>query len=300
LPLTITQILSWADAFKARHGRWPRAREGPIDGTLETWTAIDQALRKGFRGLPGGSSTQKLLAEYRGVRNMHNLPALRIEQILAWADAFHERTGEWPHRDDGVIAGAPFGETWKSVDIALIAGSRSLPGESSLPKLLSERRGARNIAALPPFSLEQILTWVDDHHRRTGQWPKATDGPIGGANGETWSAVDAALFSGYRGLTGQSSLMKLLSAQRGVRDPKRLPPLTLAEILAWADAHYARTGQWPMAKSGAIAEAPGETWLTVDSTLRRGSRGLPGGSSLFRLLAKTKRARHRGRASAAS
>jgi hypothetical protein len=39
------------------------------------------------------------------------------------------------------------------------------------------------------------------------------------------------------------------------------PPLTIAEVLAWADAHYERAGSWPNAFSGPIPEAPlGTNW----------------------------------------
>ena len=37
-----------------------------------------------------------------------------------------------------------------------------------------------------------------------------------------------------------------------------LPALSVEQILAWADAHHARTGRWPNHKSGPIAEAPDE------------------------------------------
>jgi hypothetical protein len=67
------------------------------------------------------------------------------------------------------------------------------------------------------------------------------------------------------------------------------PPLTEGQILAWADAHRARTGGWPGTGSGPVADAPGESWKAVDTALRVGCRGLPGGDSLPRLLA-----RHRG------
>jgi hypothetical protein len=39
-------------------------------------------------------------------------------------------------------------------------------------------------------------------------------------------------------------------------------------------------------KSGAIIDAPGETWSGVNAALERGNRGLPGGSSLARLIKK--------------
>ena len=67
-PLTEEQILAWADAYFAARGRWPTER-GPgqvIPGTGgERWSAIEQALRKGHRGLRGGSSLHRLLARHR-------------------------------------------------------------------------------------------------------------------------------------------------------------------------------------------------------------------------------------------
>jgi hypothetical protein len=64
----------------------------------------------------------------------------------------------------------------------------------------------------------------------------------------------------------------------------RRPSLTVALILSWADTQHARTGQWPTSRSGAIPEAPGETWMAVDKALSKGFRGLPGGQSLALLL----------------
>jgi hypothetical protein len=61
-------------------------------------------------------------------------------------------------------------------------------------------------------------------------------------------------------------------------------PLTVEQILAWAEAHHARTGKWPHAKSGPVVDAPGETWNGVNLALEYGHRGLPGGDSLARLL----------------
>ena len=65
------------------------------------------------------------------------------QQILAWADAHHRRTGAYPHVLAGPIEGAP-GETWKAVQLALFEGLRVLPGGSSLSKLLKEHRGVIN------------------------------------------------------------------------------------------------------------------------------------------------------------
>jgi hypothetical protein len=64
------------------------------------------------------------------------------------------------------------------------------------------------------------------------------------------------------------------------------PPLSEAQILAWADAHHARTGRWPGAHSGPVREAPSLTWLAVNGALYKGLRGLRRGDSLARLLVR--------------
>jgi hypothetical protein len=69
-----------------------------------------------------------------------------------------------------------------------------------------------------------------------------------------------------------------------VQNPRDLPRLTDDQILAWAEAHRERAGRWPSLKSGAVIDAPEETWARVQSALHFGLRGLPGGSSLARLL----------------
>ncbi len=65
--------------------------------------------------------------------------------------------------------------------------------------------------------------------------------------------------------------------------------LTVKQILNWADAHHRRTGRWPLHRSGAIPEAPRENWAIIEAALRLGLRGLPGGDSLPRLLARMRK-----------
>jgi hypothetical protein len=140
--------------------------------------------------------------------------------------------------------------------------------------------------ALPPLTEAQILAWADDHQRRTGDYPKHLDGPILCAPGESWMATELALVRGLRGLPGGDSLAKLLARCRGKRNKSALPSLMVQEIKSWAVAFNKRTGTWPTVKSGAILEAPGETWSGVHAALNAGLRGLPGGDSLARLLAR--------------
>ncbi len=292
--LAVAQIVAWADAHRKRTGEWPRIKSGLVEGAPdEKWSRIDYALSSGRRGLPGGSSLAQLLASERDVRNVQGLPNLTEAQILAWADAHRERTGDWPKQKSGPVTDAP-AESWGAISASLSMGLRGLPAGSSLATLLASERGVRNKGRLPSLTEAQIIRWSDAHKKRTGEWPKSSFGPVYGVPGESWGRIDAALARGLRGLPGGSSLTQLLASERDVRNVRGLPDLTEAQILAWADAHRERTGEWPKRASGPVDGAPGETWAIIQGALYKGRRGLPGGSSLPQLLAHERGVRNSG------
>jgi hypothetical protein len=220
-------------------------------------------------------------------------PRLGVEQILDWADAHHAATGEWPTVFSGAVHDTP-SERWSAINTALRVGLRGLPGGSSLPRLLNEHRPARRRA----LSLETIRVWGEAHRAATGRRPHIASGAVAGAPGEKWSRIHWALREGRRGLPGGMSLKQLFGGP--IRTPEAGsgsesesgsqsevvagPRLTIRRILAWGDAHRAASGAWPVRGSGAVAEAPGETWDGVDTALRRGLRGLPGAMSLRTLF----------------
>lgn len=241
------------------------------------------ALRQGHRTLVGGSSLARLLETRRGVRNPQNQPGLTEGQIAQWTERHHEATGQWPKYNSGSVMDVP-GETWQNIDSALRVGLRSLGGGSSLSALLKATFGVRNLHNQPELTEEQILCWAKAHKEREGKWPRKGSGGIPEAPAETWARIDTSLIVGCRGLRGGSSLAKLLSGKFQVRNVRHVPSLTIDEILSWADSHKKRTGEWPTLKSGSLVEAPGETWLGIDSALRSGSRGLSQVSSLAKLL----------------
>jgi hypothetical protein len=291
--ITYEEILSWAESYRELSGQWPTKYCRAATGLLGlTWSAIDRALRVGGRGLRGGASLAQLLAERKGARNRVSRPLLFEEQIVIWAETQHQRTGEWPTENSGWILGSG-GESWVGVDSALRKGYRGLPGGSSLPQLLAVRCGKRNIGDLPSLPRSAILEWADAYLQSTGKWPTYRSGPVEEAPGETWLAIHQALSHGQRGLPAGSSLARLLAEERGARNCWSRPNLSVEQVLAWADQHHTQTGAWPHKKSGRVAAAPGETWQAVDHALARGSRGLPGGSSLAKLLARERNASKR-------
>src|SRR5438128_752055 len=71
---------------------------------------------------------------------------------------------------------------------------------------MTKRRNLKDDRRLrPALSVSQILAWADTYRERTGNWPKKTSGRIGGALGDTWTAVEMALRYGCRGLSGSLS-----------------------------------------------------------------------------------------------
>src|SRR5262245_59770513 len=119
-------------------GFWPTRHSGPVLASPvpgETWKRINDALVKGCRGLPGGSSLARVLAEHRGVRNRKALPRLTEAGIVRWADAHHVAKGKYPSEKAGPVLGAP-GESWANISAALREGTRGLKGGSSLFQVL--------------------------------------------------------------------------------------------------------------------------------------------------------------------
>lgn len=287
--LTIKQVLAWADQHHRRTGAWPTIVSGIVPSSSgESWSSINSAFVDGCRGLVTGTSLAQVLEKRRGARNIQNLPRLTIKKILKWMDAHRERTGKWPTHHSGVIPGSG-GQTWDGVQGALFMGGRGFRGGLTIAKFLDKHRGVRNIGDLPALRVQQILRWADGHHKRTGKWPRKGSGRVSGAPGEKWSAIDDALLEGLRGLRAGSSLPRLLSKHRGVRNIHGLPKLTTEQILKWVDAYYRREKAWPARFSGPIPRSGGEKWESINQALKTGRRGVRGGWSLARFLNKYRR-----------
>jgi hypothetical protein len=139
-------------------------------------------------------------------------PPLFVDQILAWAKAHHERTGRWPHARSGPIEENP-GENWQKIGHSLRFGLRGLPGGSSLPALLEEQFGIQRGMSRPALTINQVLAWMQEHRRLTGQWPKIASGAVQSAPSENWKAIDNALRYGFRGLPAGLSLRRLRRKQ---------------------------------------------------------------------------------------
>lgn len=298
-----TQIIDWVKKHIEQYGKKP----GKHTGTVEfaegehkgiTWAAIDIALKKGLRDLPGKSCLVKLIKEKLGIRSYHNPPALPTQLIIDWITLFINKYERKPNMSDGNIEfaeGEYARETWSGVNAALWRGGRGQPGKSSLASLIQENFGIKNIQDLPALSATLILDWIKQYIDVHGKKPNRTSGIIEPVSEEykgiTWTIINTALEVGTRGLPGGSSLAKLIDNKMGIANPMNLPLLNEELIINWVTQFINTHKEKPLRSSGVIefasADHKGITWLAVDSALKRGSRGISGKSSLASLIAKT-------------
>lgn len=293
--LTPPMILQWADAHHARTGRWPVVRkhhlgQDPVpESPGDSWRTINAAMRTGARGYKGPSSLRTLLSKHRGAQYRHWLVPLSLKQIVQWAESHKNRTGHWPRDRSGAIPESP-PNTWAGINNALIHGRRGLLGGITLAQLVARHRRVPHRRELPSLTMTQVLRWAHAHHQRAGHWPRKQSGPVHEAPHENWHAIDAAMHQGHRGLPGGVTLVQLRRQQLG--GPRRRPskPITIAQILQWADAYHKRTGDWPMRTSGPIGGGVKGTWAGVQHALQQRLRGLPK-SSLAAILLRHRNVR---------
>lgn len=286
--LTNEFIIERAKEFFESNGRPPKVRSGPVINGHEgdTWAGYDICLRDGLRGLPGGTSLAKLLTQQCGFVYRLNRPILTEDYILEMAELHKSRTGKWPTQRSGSVFGGHSGDNWALYETLLRKGGRGLPGGNSLARLISSKHPHVHSKNKRPLTESFIVERAIEFKEMNGSYPIVKSGPVHGWNlGDTWDGYDKSLSQGTRGLPGGSSLKKLLSRELGAINHMDRPLLTVEFILSRAKEFISSSGGLPRYVSGEVAGGhPGDTWKAYDEALKHGCRGLPGGSTLSKLL----------------
>jgi superfamily II DNA or RNA helicase len=226
--LTEAQIVEWIKATKDKTGIYPAPDHKDVwqfteDGFEliegETWRTIEDAIRRGTRGLikPDGSLLASSLSEFKQKHGFIDERNLTVTQIIEWIKATLEKTGKLPSSMDEVVweknADGSFeivkGESWKNIDSSLRRKLRGLINADGSPIALSlsdfkEKYGFDRI-----LTEEKILNYLYATQEKTGKSPIKKDrnvfqygsnGQIELVLGETWEAIDEAFRRGKRGL----------------------------------------------------------------------------------------------------
>ena len=163
---------------------------------------------------------------------------------------------------------------------------RTKPPRKPKPRRKSKPGRKLKLVRLEPrLTLPMILAWADAFYRRSGTWPHNRAGTINSPGGRipglTWAKVNTALMRGLRGLTGKTSLAQEL------RRPVAFTSARTPCVSGRSSPGRGSISNGPDAgrpPATATSPAPGEKWHALDFALTAGLRGLPGGSSLSRLI----------------
>ncbi|MGH1379211.1 MAG: hypothetical protein ACRBB3_10365 [Alphaproteobacteria bacterium] len=244
-----------------------------------TANALQSILSQSIRGIEKQSSIAKLnaeISEEHGLDyiNKNDKDDLDIDLIKESLLAHRQETGEWLRlkksetEEPYKLEYGPYAtqETINSINIALARGTRGLSGGSSIAKLnaeISEEHGLdySNHLNQNNLHIDLIKESLLAHRQATGEWLSngklGDSGTIGGyvlehgpyAGELTVTAMESALTTGGRGLSGGSSIAKLnaeISEEHGLDYKNNLAQelLDIDLIKESLLAHRQATGEW--------------------------------------------------------
>lgn len=277
--------------YHEQHGMAPTPNSGdatPYFGYPETWKAVQIALNNGYRGLTGKSSIPKI-AQALGISRRRAKPGTRYmskKETNTIKNAIRKyvatNQGRRPIASGDATPYFGFRVTWFTVNrwlrdtgTNLKTIAESMRFKTSIDELTNQPIKPTWVS---PKAIKQAMKLYFMEHK---QWPTAHSGnatPYFGFR-VTWAAVQSALYNGFHGLPGGSSLAKFRYAN-GLDSPK--PPLTPELILEAVNKFRKVHGKNPSYIRGNATPYFGfpETWAAINAALFVGGRGMPGGSSL--------------------
>ncbi len=214
-------ICFWIKQFIVKYGKKPTQQSGIIefaDGAYEgdSWLCVSAALRNGGRGLPKGSSLSQLIEKRFGLKRQEYGPRLTEESILDLIKKYIAKYDRKPNCKTGLVEGHE-NLTWSALNRRLEIGDKTLPGGSSLAKLIEKELGIRDSNRPPALiPLELVKDWVRQYLKKYGKRPLVSNSiKIEFANGLhkgiSWGSVNRALLRGGCSLPKGTTLADLAS-----------------------------------------------------------------------------------------
>jgi hypothetical protein len=299
--LSEDEILAAATAFIKVIGRAPHSKDGDASKYFkrpESWVKVDEALRRGLRGLKGGRTLLMFLVEH-GLRARpqkfggENRGRVNRHTVITGMKAFMFDHGTIPKTNmDEPMHYLGFETTWRTLNLAMAQGRiEGVPEGYGLKKLAAEE-GLLHPPKMPTET--EITAALQAHLNRAGCLPHLGDStfpdlPRGYL--DTWSKV----FSRWgRKRLGRGETSGEFLVRHGFQTPKEprpvvhLPPPTeitesamLGHLLKVKKAvdRYTQISGW---RPGVVFTLDGVdmTCQRIDTLLRNGGNGLPGGDSL--------------------
>ena len=222
-------------------------------------------------------------SEAISVRLWDRIPVrkLTVDEILEWAKHHFEATGDWPTYKSGNVL-ADETENWGAIRSALVGGSRGLPRGLSIEKLLYDKLGVVGVRSGKALTEDLIIKMAKAHHKKTGKYPTSKSAWVLEGS-DSWASISYALASGIRGLSGGSSLAKLLEERGLKRNFLNIIYPNKEEILQ-AGINFRDNndnGKFPTKEAGQVSELPSFTWGSLNEALKKVKiEGIPNKTTL--------------------
>lgn len=282
-PISLEDVHAELWDFYQREGDWPSAFSGEIERFGISYKHLNQYLLVGTRGLPGRSSVYReceKVAAAKGVSirafSRDDSP-LTVEMVRDAIRQFNEEHKRFPVKAE--VGMSPLGFTWQTLNFYLRTGYRGLPGGSTLTKEVEEVRKELGLA-FPKPTRPLVLAAIREYREKTGKFPvRTTKGVVPGL-GIVWGSLNGQLLRGVLGeeLTlGQ--LVEEVRASDGFIPGARKDSLSV-DAVREAIREFFRTHGVRPNRTTKLPNSLGMAWSTLQNALKRGDRGLPGGSSL--------------------
>lgn len=261
--------------FHDEFGKYPNQRSKENKPLGSTWVSIDSALRNQLRGIRKTSSLAELVAHVSGEKHHLGRGKITKTDIIKEIRLFYDKNGKYPNVKSADKTS--FGLKWPSISRYLKHGCRGLEDGSSLSQLVEEISGIPNSHRLK-LTEKMIKNEIISFYSKFGKYP-TSQSKENKPFGSTWMSINGALRSGSRGLEGDSSLYKLVCE---ISD-KHVGNLNKTEIIREIALFNKKFKKCPTKRSKENKPF-GSTWGNIDDSLRKGFRGLKGGSSLSKLV----------------
>jgi hypothetical protein len=131
------------------------------------------------------------------------------------------------------------------------------------------------------LTIEDVVQMIINHKKITDEYPTNNSGHvIGEPERECWNNIAQALYLGTRGLRydpnykTRMSLGTLMESRFSDYKRENNRPLTIDNIMEWADQHYQKTGKYPNQRSGRGFLPNREHWGLINNSLLGGGRKL--------------------------
>ena len=295
------EIIKAAIEHFDKTGKWPTCADSTSKIPLlpgDTWAAINDAGRGGFRNLEKGRTLAVILNPIKvkyGSKVITQGGTLIVEKIIKAAIQHFDKTGNWPTSADSQseIPLLP-GDNWSAINSAGKNGGRSLEKGRTLSKILEPikvKYGYKVKAKGGQLTVEKIIKAAIEHFDKTRKWPTCDDSEskIPLLPEDNWNAINSAGHRGCRGLEKGLTLAKILEPIKeryGFKVRGVGGSLIEEDIIKAAIEHFDKTRKWPTCddSESEIPLLPGDNWTAINAAGQTGCRTLEKGQTLSKIL----------------